>query len=398
MRQTEALPRSSIPLSAAAPASLWTSTFVRLLAAGSAYGFAFSSFHLLPKYMATELDASAAAIGWAGGAFGVASVVTSVAVGSCIDRVSRRRMFAWSALLMAATSLAFVGVSDAGPLLLALRVVQGIAFTMQMASYSTLIAEMAPAARLGEAVGLAGSSMLAMNAVAPAIDEPLARAVGWDAAFALAAVAAMAAAVLVMDADGRRREIPVTGGSLREVLAKRTTRTYASVTFLTSIAFAAMFTFLQPLALAEGYRDVGAFFVAYAIGAVGVRLLCGWLPDRYGRRRVAIAALVPYAAVVAYVAACGVTSLVFIGAVFGLAHGVFFPALNSLALERSTPEERGRVMTVFAGTFNLGAWGGAAALGAIAETAGYGVLFGVGALCAVGALGALAGSRSLSAR
>jgi MFS family permease len=108
---------------------------------------------------------------------------------------------------------------------------------------------------------------------------------------------------------------------------------------------------------------------------------------------VAVLALVPYALVVAYVAFEGPTSLVAIGGVFGFAHGVFFPALNALAIETTLVAERGRLMTVFAGTFNLGAWGGAAVLGPIVEAAGYGLVFGIGAVAAVGALVLLARSR-----
>jgi MFS family permease len=381
-------PRAEAP----ARAELWTPAFSRLLVAGSAYGFAFSSFHLMPKYLAVEFGASPTEIGWAAGVFGIASVFTSIAVGVCIDRVSRRRMFAISAILMAASAVGFAMLESVGPFLYALRVVQGIAFTMQMASFSTLVAELAPATRLGEAVGMAGSSMLVMNAVAPAIDEPLARAFGWPFAFLLAAVAALVSAALVLETGSPRRVLRDGNGSLAAVLRRRTTKVYSAVTFLTSIAFATMFTFLQPAALEAGYRDVGSFFVAYATAACAVRLFAGWLPDRYGRRRVAVAAMVPYALVVAWVAFEGPTSLVAIGAVFGFAHGVFFPALNALAIEHTRLSERGRLMTVFAGTFNLGAWGGAAVLGPVVESAGYGAVFGIGAAAAVAALLVLARS------
>lgn len=373
-----------------ANALLWTPAFVRLLAAGAAYGFSFSSFHLMPKYLAVEYGASPSAIGWAAGVFGISSVVTSIVVGSFIDRVSRRRVFAASAFLLAATSIGFATMESMGPFTYLLRVLQGVAFTMQMAAYSTLVAELAPASRLGEAVGLAGSSMLVMNAVAPAIDEPLARAVGWPAAFLLAAVAALVSAALVLETGSTRRVLRSGNGSLAAVLRRRTTQVYCGVTFLTAIAFATMFTFLQPAALAAGYRDVGGFFIAYAAAACAVRLFAGWMPDRYGRRRVAVAALVPYTLIVAYVAAAGPTSLLAIGTVFGFAHGVFFPALNALAIEHTRPTERGRLLTVFAGTFNLGAWGGAAALGPVIERSGYGAVFAIGAISALCALVVLA--------
>lgn len=389
MRETTAIPAFSARI-ATSRATLWTPAFVRLLAAGSAYGFSFSSFHLMPKYLAVEFGATPSQIGWAAGVFGISSVITSVVVGACIDRVSRRRLFAVSAILLAATSIGFAAMQSLGTFTYVLRLAQGVAFTMQMAAFSTLVADLAPAARLGEAVGLAGSSMLVMNAIAPAIDEPLARMAGWPSAFLLAAVAALVSAVLVLENAPARQLAQGPRSSLLDVVRRGTTKAYAAVTFLTAIAFASMFTFLQPAALDAGYRDVGSFFVAYAAAACSVRLFAGWLPDRYGRRRVAVVALAPYVLVVAYVAMFGPTSLVGIGAVFGLAHGVFFPALNALAIEHTLVAERGRLMTVFAGTFNLGAWGGAAALGPVAEAGGYASVFAIGALAALGALVVLA--------
>lgn len=397
MRETTAEAAIPGPLSMARDdvrATLWTPAFIRLLLAGSAYGFAFSSFHLMPKYLAVEFGASPSAIGWSAGVFGIASVLASLVVGTYIDRVSRRRMFAASAVLMAATSVGFALIDTMGAAVFVLRALQGIAFTMQMASFSTLVAELAPASRLGEAVGMAGSSMLVMNAIAPAVDEPLARAFGWPSAYMLAAIAALVSAVLVLETSSKRRVVRAGTGSLLAVWKRSATRVYCGVTILTAIAFATLFTFLQPAALEAGYRDVGSFFVAYATAACAVRLFFGWLPDRFGRRRVAVMALVPYALVVSYVAVAGPTSLLAIGGVFGFAHGVFFPALNALAIETTLASERGRLMTIFAGTFNLGAWGGAAALGPVVEAAGYGPVFAIGAVSAALALAVLARSRS----
>ena len=44
-------------------ASLFTRSFVALMLAQASFGFAFSSYFLLPKFLATELGAGAAAIG-----------------------------------------------------------------------------------------------------------------------------------------------------------------------------------------------------------------------------------------------------------------------------------------------------------------------------------------------
>ena len=54
---------------------LLTSGFVALLLTQTCFAFGFSSFFLLPKFLATRLNASSAEIGEVMGVFGVSAVV-----------------------------------------------------------------------------------------------------------------------------------------------------------------------------------------------------------------------------------------------------------------------------------------------------------------------------------
>jgi predicted MFS family arabinose efflux permease len=64
-----------------------------------------------------------------------------------------------------------------------------------------------------------------------------------------------------------------------------------------------------------------------------------------------------------------------IGAAFGLAHGLFYPAFNAMALEGAAPHERGKFMALFNSAFNAGWAGGGLGLGVLAEAAGYPPVF-----------------------
>ena len=73
--------------------------------------------------------------------------------------------------------------------------------------------------------------------------------------------------------------------------------------------------------------------------------------------------------------------------VFGLAHGLIFPSLNAIAVTGVQAHERGRMMAIFIGSFNLGVWGGTTALGLLATFVGYELVFvataGIGAVATV---------------
>ena len=82
--------------------------------------------------------------------------------------------------------------------------------------------------------------------------------------------------------------------------------------------------------------------------------------------------------------------LAWIGLLFGLAHGLFYPAFNALAVESTGPRERGKVMALFQGWFNVGFAGGTFALGYLAAVHGYPAVFATAGLATFAAVAFLA--------
>ena len=65
---------------------------------------------------------------------------------------------------------------------------------MTFSTGMALVSDVAPAHRLGQAIGLAGAASLVMNAIAPAIGEPIQARFGFGPVALLAGLAAAAAA------------------------------------------------------------------------------------------------------------------------------------------------------------------------------------------------------------
>ena len=189
---------------------LLTPGFTKLLVAQACFGYAFSNYFLLPKFLVTELGAGPAEIGQVAAFYGLFVVVFLPAMGVLVDRFGRRDFLTAGALLMAVASFAFTGVDRIGPLLYLLRAVQGVAFAMAFVAGATLAVDEAPPERLGQAIGLFGLTFLAMNAIAPAAAEEIAVRVGWPATFLTAAVFALVSAALSRRLRDRRPPPPVT--------------------------------------------------------------------------------------------------------------------------------------------------------------------------------------------
>jgi predicted MFS family arabinose efflux permease len=292
---------------------------------------------------------------------------------------------------MAAASLAFTAVDSFGPAIFALRAVQALAFAMAFAAGAALAVDEAPPERVAQAIGLFGLAFLSMNAVGPAAVEEVSARAGWPAAFGLAAVGALACALLSLRL--RERSAARTDGAplpgLLEVATRPSQLRIGAVVALVGVAFSSIFAFHQPFALEAGIGSVRPFFVAYAAGAIAVRVGFGDSFDRFGHRRAAAAALGLYMGAALLATEIPRTGLAAIGAALGLAHGVFYPSYNAVAVERCGPRERGKVMSLYQAAFQAGGTVGPLALGLLAERAGYPPVFAVVAACLAVALAAL---------
>jgi MFS family permease len=278
-------------------------------------------------------------------------------------------------VLSGVAALAFLGVTHIGPYLYAVRAVQGVAYTMYFVSAATMVADLAPAARLGQALGWFGSAALMMNAVATLLAERVARDFGWHVVFAVAAVTGfIGAAVTLFLREPRHRPKPVPLiHAPRDVARARVAVLWAAIAG--GAAFGAMSTFTQPLALSLGDANISPLFAGYTAMALAVRLLFGNLADRFGRARVSGAALALYSLVVAATAGLAHGWLGPLGLGFGLAHGMFYPSLNALALEGVPREARGTVGAHFNAAFNGGVFVVTFCFGHIAQAHGYRIVF-----------------------
>ncbi|MGR8918789.1 MAG: MFS transporter [Gammaproteobacteria bacterium] len=339
-------------------------------------GMSFSSYFLIPKYLATELAADAPTIGGLSAITMFVSVLFTPLVGVGIDRSGRRRYGTLGAALFALASAGFLFVEQVGPLIWMLRALQGAAFTLFFISLSTLTADLAPPRRLGQAIGLFGGVMISTNALGPALAEWAALRFDWDVVFAASAVAAAVAVVLtrlLREPAHEHGEDAATG--MAALLVRAGLRRVLLVAVLAGSAMGTLFTFYQPWALDRGIEHVSGFLIAFAVSAMIVRFGLGGLADRLGRRRVAAASLIVYTAAPLAVIWVDLLGLVVGGCLFGLAHGLFFPALNAVALDYAGTRERGKAMAAYHGAFNIGFAGGSYLFGYVAVAASYPTVF-----------------------
>ncbi len=166
------------------------------------------------------------------------------------------------------------------------------------------------------------------------------------------------------------------------------------VTAMVGWTFSSMFTFYQPWALASGFEQVSMFLVAFAGCAMVVRVCVGGIADRVGRLRVAQATLFLYIAAPLSLVWLPSLGLLLTGGLLGVAHGMFFPAMNAVAVDFARANERGKAMAAYNGAFNVGFAAGSYLLGYVAIATSFPTIFLIStATCAL-AFGLLASART----
>jgi MFS family permease len=375
--------------------------FVDVIVAQLFFGFAYSTFVLLPKLLAVGYGASAREIGVVMATFGVLSLAVSPAIGPIAGRLGLRRTMTAGDLVLAGSAIGFMFMHSAGPFAALLRGMQGIAWALCFGAGMALCAEVAPPARLGQALGIFGAASLGMNAVAPVIAEPIAARFGARPVFALAAASALIGARLCRrlpsDAGDQRPRPPAApephAGGWPAVRARMPVFVMLGVG---AFAAGSMFTFVAPFALARGVSAVGGFFAAYTLAALTSRFALARFADRTGHRPVALAGGLGYGLAVIAMGLLGPAHQVAVGAAFGVAHGIVFPALMTLVLAGVPGGERPRLLGWANGAMNIGIVG-LAPLGSVAGALGYPVVFvATGAVTLTAAAVLLAPRRSAS--
>ncbi len=350
--------------------SVYTKPFVLAALANFLFFGNLNTYALLPLYI-QHLGGREGQIGTIMAMYTMAAICCQPAVGPLVDRFGRKPFILLGACLATAVSLAFAFTTSLGWHFYLLRFLQGVAFACFMTSNLTLLADLVPASRRAEAVGIFGVSGLMTIALAPAVGETLLRAWGFLALFLGGILLGLGTLVVCLLTEvPRPMAVPVSRG-----LGPGFWRTFTPVltaAFQFGLANSVVFVFLPPFARQVGLPRIGPFYVVYSLMAVAVRFCGGQLADRLERRQVILPSLVALSVGVTLFAGLHSTwLLVVIAFINGIAHGFVFPATSAMAFDRAPSGARGKALAVFNMAMLAGGAVGAIGFGWLAESVGY---------------------------
>jgi MFS family permease len=347
-----------------------------------------TAFYLLvsvvPLYVATGGTGDAGA-GLSTGVMMAATVLMELVVPAVLRRCGYRTGIAVGLLLLGVPSAVLV-VSPALPLVLAACVARGAGLGIVVVAGPTLVAELVPDRRRGEALGLYGVAVGIPAVVALPLGVWLSAHVGYGAVFVLGAVVSLATLAAVAGLPAARgsaeHHTGVLGG-LRDGGLARPAMIFAAIT----VAAGIVLTFL-PLAVPAGARGTAALALLVQASAMP---LVRWLVGRYGDRHGIAHLLLP----TVFAAAAGTAGLVWLhdpyllvagAGLFGAGFGAAQNITLTLMFQRTPKPEFGRVSALWNLAWDGGMGFGAVSFGLVAGHVGYAAGFALTAAVLVTAL------------
>ena len=275
---------------------------------------------------------------------------------------------------------------------LALRLLHGFSTGFKPTGTSAYVADVVPAARRGEAMGLSGlAGSLGMSA-GPALGGWIALHYGLEVMFYASSACAVASVVVLA---GMRETLPTARRFHPRMVRLRPDELFdrralppAVVLLLTSFSYGVVLTLAPDLSAHLGVANKGLFFTTFTAASLAVRLLAGRVSDRYGRAAVLRAASLTLAvALTGLGLANSAATLLAAAALLGVGLGMNSPTVMAWTIDRADDRHRGRALSTVYIALEAGIGLGALTAGSFyaGGPAGFGPAFWVAAAMAAGA-------------
>ena len=345
----------------------------------------FTSFYFLlvtlPIYI-LQLGGTKSQMGLVIGVFTISSVVLRPFMGREVDKRGRKNMLLAGSLVVLISMLLYNHVTSVTALLL-LRVFHGFGWGAATTAASTLIADIAPPSRRGEAMGIFGISANAAMAVGPALSFWLLYASGvpdFPRLFMISAFIALLSLLLVLPITETGAVHPKTSLFSKEALFP------SALMFSVTFTYGSIVSFVSLFAQEKGLGNPGIFFTVFAISLIFIRAFAGKLSDIKGRKAVIVPGML-ILVLGLFVLSMTNSFLLFVVAAFlyGVGFGLVQPAITAFLVDRVSDRTRGAAMGTFTAAFDLGIGAGTILLGVVLQYFGFRIMFQVGGLIVLGA-------------
>ena len=232
---------------------------------------------------------------------------------------------------------------------LMLRFLHGFSTGFKPTATAAYVADVVPAAKRGEAMGILGISLSLGASSAPMLGSWIAGAFGVNMMFYASSFIGLLSILVLLN-------LPETLTVKQPFSFKLLKITKADVfdpdaipegivMVFCYVSYGVMLTLVPDLSDHLGISNRGTFFAIFTLSSASTRIFAGRISDRIGRVPVLKVSAWVLGASMMLLAYAHEAWMLYLGSmVFGLGNGIFSPAINAWTVDLSRPEQRGRAL------------------------------------------------------
>jgi MFS family permease len=360
-------------------ARVWIATFGAFLTFGMVV-------LALPLYVKDELGYGSVGVGLAMGAASMTAIVFAIVSGRLGDRYGRRALLLSGGVVMV---LCYLGLALQPGLagVVAIRLLAGAAEATFVVGTYTIVMDIAPENRRGEATSLVTLASYLGLTIGP-VTSDLIRGDGRYGAVWLVTAAVVLASTLVVAT--LRETKPETEEAPESWLPPRGALRPGLLVLVGLLGFGGFAAFAAIYARDLGIGRPGLVFALFGATVSAVRFFGRRLPDALGARRTLELSFVCLAIGLALIGGWRSTTGLLVGTVvFAIGQSMTYPSAVLLAVEATGAGERSAAVGSVGAAVDVALGIGALTLGAVAKFVGYDGAFLVAALVALSGLAIL---------
>lgn len=236
-----------------------------------------------------------------------------------------------------------------------LRLIHGFSTGFKPTATSAYVADLVPQNRWGEAMGIHGLCFSTGMAIGPAIGGTITQFYSINVLFYCSSVLALLSILILFKmketlADKQKFSFSHLKINKTELINKQVLPVLW-ISVLSYMSYGALVTLVPDWGQHLGLRNKGVFFMVFTFASLLVRFTAGRVSDKYGRTPVLKLSLALLAVSFAIIGFSQTAFMLMVGAVvYGIATGMFSPAISAWTIDLSDADKRGKsVATMYIG-------------------------------------------------
>lgn len=371
---------------------LWTKEFITLMVSNL---FLFLTLQMmlttLPAYAKEAFMASPLQVSLITSVFAFSAIASRFVSSKALEKGKLRLLLYVGLLISLAATLGYYWASGIAFLLL-MRVLFGIGFGMTSTSFPTMASDVIPIKRLGEGMGYFGLSTTLAMSIGPMIGLTLLQDGGFTPlviitviinvlifplAYVLTSRSAKRNTVRPAAVQPRVEDQPKGSFNKKLILP-------SVLNFLMSITYGGLLSFMALFGAEAHLQNPQYFFLFNAISIILVRPFSGRIYDRYGHKALVVpAAILMVTGLLLLTFASSTGTMLLSALCYGLGFGAMQPSIQTWMIQEVHPLQRGMANGMFFNSLDLGVAIGSIALGSIAKSTSYAIMYRYAAIALV---------------